>query len=778
MSWRMVVFTGLVVSMLIAACSPSPAASTSEPVAAFRVEVEAGSAPHTATFIDQSENAPTGWAWDFGDGVTSTEQSPTHTYEQSGSFDVTLVATNGVGKDRYTAPGLIAVTPGQLARLELSTDLDSITAGGEHRFDATGWDQFGNRLMPLDVTWEATAEAGSINQDGTFVAANAAGVYLDGVRVTAASSDGDVTAFLDVSIVPGALAALILQGPSEQVVVGETTQLVAIAADAFGNQLPATATRWESSEQHQVTEDGSFTAGTTAGATTIGGSLTVDGVTVEAAVVVEVLPGPVVSFGIEPTVVTLAAGAEQRFVATASDEHGNAITGLEASWRTLTDAGTLDGQGEFVASTKPGRYGQSIEVSLTGGSSVLSASADVEVVAGPLSQVVVGPEAVELGIGMTQQLVALGGDRFGNPIRGLTFAWTATGGGSVDSSGLFTGGDIPGVFANALEVSATEGISTVVSTRNVTISPDQISFSATPTGSFRTQLFLTSVTGGEPVQAAVTPSISAYTWSPNGRRVAVAMDSTITVMDPAGEIREVVIQGDSSTNPATKVTQPAISPDGTQIAFVYSKSPLSPSGYPTYPWESTEIYVMDINGDNLRQVTDEPDVEKFDPAWSPDGTQIAYTHNTKPIQWDLWMVNADGTNNRAAFVAAPGALVNYPSWSPDGTKLLFRLWRTGGSANPSGSTDVGVADLKTGAVTLLTDDEESDYAPTWSEDGSQIAFYSNRAGGWDIFGMESDGTGLFQVTESEIEAKYPRWVPRRRGVIVDPDDLALATETD
>ena len=56
-----------------------------------------GPAPLTVKFTDKSTNSPTGWAWNFGDGSTSTAQSPEHTFNGAGTYTVTLVATNADG---------------------------------------------------------------------------------------------------------------------------------------------------------------------------------------------------------------------------------------------------------------------------------------------------------------------------------------------------------------------------------------------------------------------------------------------------------------------------------------------------------------------------------------------------------------------------------------------------------------------------------------------------------------------------------------------------------
>lgn len=86
--------------------SPNP----DPPAAAF-----SATPTHTCTglvqFTDHSLNAPDSWAWDFGDGSTSTEQSPLHQYDSDGTYSVSLTATNGNGSDTETANGLITVVP-------------------------------------------------------------------------------------------------------------------------------------------------------------------------------------------------------------------------------------------------------------------------------------------------------------------------------------------------------------------------------------------------------------------------------------------------------------------------------------------------------------------------------------------------------------------------------------------------------------------------------------------------------------------------------------------
>jgi PKD repeat protein len=93
--------------------SVSDGPGTSPPNAAFSGSPSAGNAPLAVTFTDTSTpgSSPiTGWSWTFGDGATSTAQSPIHTYASNGSYTVALTVTTSDGSDTETKPGYIVVT--------------------------------------------------------------------------------------------------------------------------------------------------------------------------------------------------------------------------------------------------------------------------------------------------------------------------------------------------------------------------------------------------------------------------------------------------------------------------------------------------------------------------------------------------------------------------------------------------------------------------------------------------------------------------------------------
>ena len=82
------------------------------PTASFTVSPTSGTAPLSVDFSDQSSNDPINWQWDFGDGDTSTEQNPSHTYNDEGTYTVTLTASNEFGSDAKTETDYIDVSSG------------------------------------------------------------------------------------------------------------------------------------------------------------------------------------------------------------------------------------------------------------------------------------------------------------------------------------------------------------------------------------------------------------------------------------------------------------------------------------------------------------------------------------------------------------------------------------------------------------------------------------------------------------------------------------------
>jgi PKD repeat protein len=93
-----------------ASCHGVPPSAAALPAASFDAEPTDGAAPLPVQFTDTSVGSPTSWLWDFGDGTTSTDQSPTHTYQEPGTYTVALVAQNELGAGPE-ASRIITVSP-------------------------------------------------------------------------------------------------------------------------------------------------------------------------------------------------------------------------------------------------------------------------------------------------------------------------------------------------------------------------------------------------------------------------------------------------------------------------------------------------------------------------------------------------------------------------------------------------------------------------------------------------------------------------------------------
>ena len=114
---------------------------------------------------------------------------------------------------------------------------------------------------------------------------------------------------------------------------------------------------------------------------------------------------------------------------------------------------------------------------------------------------------------------------------------------------------------------------------------------------------------------------------------------------------------------------PAYSPDGTKIAFVRSTRGLN-----CCPTSQGDVYVMNADGTNVRQLAhDDPAIGH--PTWSPDGTRIAFEKS-----YAIWVVNADGTGETAIY-DPPGSFCYDPAWSPDGSRIAVAGQPAGGGGN-------------------------------------------------------------------------------------------------
>lgn len=214
------------------------------------------------------------------------------------------------------------------------------------------------------------------------------------------------------------------------------------------------------------------------------------------------------------------------------------------------------------------------------------------------------------------------------------------------------------------------------------------------------------------------------------------------------------------------------------------------------PWG--EIYVRDFAGSSPIRLTTSPEAD-HSPRWSPDGTQIAYSHHYVATGGsDVLVMDPDGSNKKFLTNYGPGSASNVPlDWSPDGLRILIKsdrglqwdLWtiRPDGSDpvrltndaameltaswSPDGSTigfgrttatesDIWLIDADGSNPRNLTNRPREDSSPTWSPDGSRIAWASSFVGDMDIWVMAADGSGAANLTNTpSYRNTEPMWSP-------------------
>jgi Tol biopolymer transport system component len=292
--------------------------------------------------------------------------------------------------------------------------------------------------------------------------------------------------------------------------------------------------------------------------------------------------------------------------------------------------------------------------------------------------------------------------------------------------------------------------------------------------------------GGDPLRLTDGPAVDrAPAWFPDGSAVAY-----LSVSDGRPAIRKVPRLGGQSVLLVADATDPAVSPDGTRIAFARP----SAGG-------DMRIFVAPLaDPEAARMVTTDGDGvwNHEQPAWSPDGTRLAYA-----AQNDLWVVPADGGSARR--LTSDGEYDREPAWSADGRFVYFSsfregtlaLWRvparggpasrvtlgTGPESQPTLSADgtrlaystlldtadLVVHDLATGTEHPIGDlrDEES---PVFAPDGRSVVFVSDRRNGMvDLWLQPLSETGqplgaARRLTDNPGTVAQPAFSPDGRWV--------------
>src|SRR5436190_5600880 len=208
-------------------------------------------------------------------------------------------------------------------------------------------------------------------------------------------------------------------------------------------------------------------------------------------------------------------------------------------------------------------------------------------------------------------------------------------------------------------------------------------------------------------------------WSPDGKRIAWIL---------RGDVWTIAADGTDDRRLTTvgDAEAPAWSSDGTQLAFDRSAAGSTPS-----------IYRIAADGSGLQRLA-----TGSGPAWSPDGTRIAFVRAN-----DVYTIKPDGTGETR--LTTDAVLNTFDlTWSPDGTKI---------AATRNGRIHIIRADGG-GDLTIA-----AGFNPDWSPDGTKLVSSSGTSGLYGLFVIKPDGSGNTQIT-TEVD-EHPDWSPNGTRIV-------------
>ena len=184
---------------------------------------------------------------------------------------------------------------------------------------------------------------------------------------------------------------------------------------------------------------------------------------------------------------------------------------------------------------------------------------------------------------------------------------------------------------------------------------------------------------------------------------------------------------------------PQISPNGDKIVWTSRRTGVN------------RIWIMNIDGSDPLNLTSEFEGDwSNSPIFSPEGDEVLYITGTDTTR-EMLIIGTDGTNDRRILLTT-NEYPNHISYSPSGDKILFTIEEVGGIQQ------IYTIGTDGSGLTLISESGNKYNTPKYSPDGSKI-IYSKEDDGWNLYVMNSDGSEIEQVTDSNGHELYPSFQP-------------------
>ena len=200
---------------------------------------------------------------------------------------------------------------------------------------------------------------------------------------------------------------------------------------------------------------------------------------------------------------------------------------------------------------------------------------------------------------------------------------------------------------------------------------------------------------------------------------------------------------------------PAWSPDGTQLAFVSDRSGMA------------QVYRMDADGGNVHQLTS--DLQNDQPIWLPGGEQIAVRTTDGRGLWWWRVVDLNSDHVVDLTEVSYDFFFQKQAWSPTSPEIAY-MSLTEQAGRNDGSSQIHVKAIDGSYDRALTDNIWANVNPVWSPDGKQLAFLSEMHGEYNVFAlyvMDADGGKVRQVSEPKFtESAVLSWSPDGKQIVI------------